>query len=303
MAEKKSVNSTLVDKDRDKPLCFVVGPIGKPGTPTRDRSDFLLNGVIKYELEAAEFGFEVRRADEDARPGMIGDRVLHDVSEAALVVADLSDLNANAFYELGIRHLSEKPTIHMTNDITSLPFDNIGHAAIPYNLSTWPGVLAARSALADSVRATQKPGFRVSNPITQANALFKPKGSADPQSDLLIELRDRVSQLERSVDFVSTSGLRQAVPRRGLLAPDVGGLDIIRGMSLFLRGKKFRSAEELGSAAGQYILQMNAGIGDATYIGEGTEITLPLHAGGHVRVMVPKYPAGGGDLEFAYSTM
>ncbi|MEA2838994.1 MAG: hypothetical protein QOF41_324 [Methylobacteriaceae bacterium] len=303
MVDKKTPKAGPDIAAPEKPLCFVIGPIGKPGTPTRNRSDFLLHGIIKYELEAEEFGYEVRRADEDARPGMIGDRVLHDVREAELVIADLSELNANAFYELAIRHLTEKPTIHMTNDITSLPFDNIGHAAIPYELSTWPGVLAARSALADSVRAAQKPGFRVSNPITQANALFKPKGSADPQSDLLIELRDKVSWLERSVHFFPTGGLGQTPTRRGLLAPDVSGLDVIRGMSLLLRGKKFRNSEELSSAAGHYILQRNAGMGNATYIGEGTDITLPLYTGGHVRILVPKYPVEGGDLEFALSTM
>jgi hypothetical protein len=85
------------------PLCFVIGPIGKDGTTERKHADLLLNSVIKYVLEAHEFGYKVKRADEDDDPGMIGDRVISDILGAELVVADLTDLNPNVFYELGTR--------------------------------------------------------------------------------------------------------------------------------------------------------------------------------------------------------
>lgn len=73
------------------PLCFVVGPIGKDGSPERKHADLLLHAVIKEVLEAKEFGYKVKRADEDADPGMIGDRVISDIIHAELVVADLTD--------------------------------------------------------------------------------------------------------------------------------------------------------------------------------------------------------------------
>ena len=91
------------------PLCFVIGPIGKEGSPERKHADLLLNSVIKQVLEADGFGYKVKRADEDADPGMIGNRMISDIIQADLVVADLTDLNPNAFYELGIRHSTEKP--------------------------------------------------------------------------------------------------------------------------------------------------------------------------------------------------
>ncbi len=84
--------------------CFVVGPIGKDGSTERKHADLLLNAVIKHVLENEAFGYKVKRADQDADPGMIGDRVITDVIKSSLVVADLTDLNPNAFYELGIRH-------------------------------------------------------------------------------------------------------------------------------------------------------------------------------------------------------
>jgi hypothetical protein len=111
-------------------LCFVIGPIGKDGSLQRKHSDLLLNAVIKEVLHQEEFGYLVKRADEDSDPGMIGDRVISDIINAELVVADLTELNPNAFYELGIRHSTEKPTIHVARAETTLPFDTVSHSTI-----------------------------------------------------------------------------------------------------------------------------------------------------------------------------
>jgi hypothetical protein len=121
--------------DSKKPLCFVVGPIGKDGSLERKHSDLLLHALIKHVLMADEFGYAVKRADEDADPGMIGDRVVSDIIDADLVIADLTDLNANAFYELGIRHSTEKPTIHVAKAGTALPFDTVAHRTIFVDLA------------------------------------------------------------------------------------------------------------------------------------------------------------------------
>ena len=67
-----------------KPLCFVIGPIGADGSPERKHADLLLHAVIKHVLEADEFGYRVKRADEDADPGMIGDRMISDILDAEL---------------------------------------------------------------------------------------------------------------------------------------------------------------------------------------------------------------------------
>lgn len=193
--------SEMLDRGENKtmPLCFVVGPIGKELTPERKHADLLLNAVIKSVLTNTEFGFTVKRADEDADPGMIGDRVISDIINADLVVADLTDLNPNAFYELGIRHSTEKPTIHMAKAGTQLPFDNVAHRTIFVDLMDWTSTEAARTRLAESVRATRVEGFKVSNPITQANASFKMRQSSDPKELFVSELQDRIAGLEAIV--------------------------------------------------------------------------------------------------------
>jgi hypothetical protein len=150
-------------------LCFVIGPIGAAGTEVRKHADWLLLGIIKPVLEAEEFGYRVKRADEDADPGMISDRMIGDILHADLVVADLTGLNPNAFYELGIRHSTEKPVIHVAAVGTILPFDNSHHRAITVDVSDYRSFEAAKLAIAASARHINTTDYRVSNIITQAN--------------------------------------------------------------------------------------------------------------------------------------
>jgi hypothetical protein len=50
-------------------------------------------------------------------------RVVQDLTEADLVIADLTYLNANVFYELAVRHSTAKPFIHVCRRGTKIPFD------------------------------------------------------------------------------------------------------------------------------------------------------------------------------------
>jgi ribosomal protein L7/L12 len=208
MADK--VDTASVDAS---PLCFVVGPIGKDSSPERKHSDLLLNLIIKHVLQRSEFEFRVRRADEDADPGMIGDRVVSDIIHADLVVADLTDLNPNVFYEIGIRHSTEKPTVHMARMGTALPFDNVTHRTIFFDLTDWQNIEQARSRLAEAVRTTKRSDYKVSNPITQANASFKMRQSADPRDQVVAELGERMSKLEGAFTVPAHAQIQTVDPR------------------------------------------------------------------------------------------
>jgi len=104
----------------------------------------------------------VKRADEDSDPGMIGDRMISDVINAELIVADLTDLNPNAFYELGIRHSTEKPMIHIARSGTDLPFDAVPHRTIFVDLTDWHSIERRRARLADCARAIKSLDYKVS---------------------------------------------------------------------------------------------------------------------------------------------
>jgi hypothetical protein len=52
-----------------------------------------------------------------------------------LVLADLTDRNANVFYELGVRHSLSKRTILVSQDPTHIPSDLLGHWWLPYGIA------------------------------------------------------------------------------------------------------------------------------------------------------------------------
>lgn len=104
--------------------CFVIAPIGDPGSSRRRRSDAVLDLLIRPLTE--EFGYATERGDE-----VIGHdydilvNILARIMEDDLVVADLTEDNPNVFYELAIRHAAAKPLIHLADESRrhDLPFD------------------------------------------------------------------------------------------------------------------------------------------------------------------------------------
>jgi len=119
----------MADKNK---LCFVISPIGDPNSDTRIHADWVLDGIIRPVM--ADFpAFVVKRADNDARPGLIDTQMIDALLNADLAIADLSLLNPNVFYEIGIRHMAQKPIIHMQLATEDPPFDVSLYRAIKFS--------------------------------------------------------------------------------------------------------------------------------------------------------------------------
>lgn len=90
-----------------KPICFVVMPYGVRDTglpdPAPPRVDFdaLWERALKPAIESA--GYRAVRADQDYG-ALIIKEMLERLYYSDLVVADISLANANAYYEVGVRH-------------------------------------------------------------------------------------------------------------------------------------------------------------------------------------------------------
>jgi hypothetical protein len=84
--------------------------------------------IIKPAALAA--GYECIRADEIQHSGNINVPMYEQLLNADVVIADVSTYNANAFYELGVRHaLKPYTTITIAEDKLVFPFD-VGQIAI-----------------------------------------------------------------------------------------------------------------------------------------------------------------------------
>ena len=54
------------------------------------------------------------------------------IIEADFVIADVSDANANVFYELGMAHAIGTPVIIIAQDVSNVPFDIASRRMITY---------------------------------------------------------------------------------------------------------------------------------------------------------------------------
>ena len=198
--------------DDPKKLCFVIGPIGDPATETRRHADWLLKGIIHPVFENHFQEFRVERSDQISAPGSISSQIINRLHTAELVIADMSRENANAFYEMGIRHMKRLPTIHMYSEGQKIPFDVQPYRAIPFKYMEPDDLDAARASLKSAVEEVIKPDFVVDNPVTQARGVEKLKETATPNEQLLFNqmraLEQRVSVLLPAIQ----SSLHRPVP-------------------------------------------------------------------------------------------
>jgi hypothetical protein len=187
--------------DAQSRLCFVVGPIGAEDSETRTHADWLLEEILRPVM--AQFpDFRVKRADEDPRPGLIDAQLINDLLTADLVIADLTGLNPNAFYEIGIRHMAQKPIIHMQLAGETIPFDVKLYRAITFSLKRPQDIKTARERLRRQVEAVLAPDYQVENPVTNARGRFQLKEHATTEQKLMLQ---QIEALERRMQVLECS--------------------------------------------------------------------------------------------------
>jgi hypothetical protein len=172
-----------------------------------------MNGIIKPVLEDDEFGYFVKRADDDAEPGSITSAVINDLINADLVIADLTGFNPNAFYELGIRHALKKPAIHIIAQFVKLPFDNAEQRTIFVDINDYDSVLAAKERLRKALRLVNQKGYQVDNPVTRAGAFLALKESTDPRDQALADIQERLAKVESESASLTRQGSLESLAK------------------------------------------------------------------------------------------
>lgn len=117
-----------------------------------------------------ELGLDVVRADDIATPGMITSSILEYLKKCRLVIADLSMLNPNVFYEIALRHSCRLPIVQIRRKDEKLPFDVGQVNTITIDNSTLysfvPQIETFKAEVASLARAALNSPENVSNPIT-----------------------------------------------------------------------------------------------------------------------------------------
>jgi len=108
-------NPRQLNRKRRQAMCFVLMPFAAD-------FDALYENAIHPAAEATQ-GLSCLRADEIYGPRPIMADIWKSITEAAILIADLTGRNPNVLYELGLAHAQRKPVILITQDINDVPFD------------------------------------------------------------------------------------------------------------------------------------------------------------------------------------
>jgi hypothetical protein len=180
---------------------FVICPIGSADSNERKQSDNLMEFVIEKAISNMAMNCQIIRADKIAEPGRITKQIAKEIAESDLVIADLSGLNANVMYELGVRHGLRKPCILMTNQGQSLPFDLLDLRTIFYELSL-SGAKKACQDLESQIKSVLDGRVDLIEYLTNADDnSSNPDPDRDPSElDLLLTLLDSNAHMSREID-------------------------------------------------------------------------------------------------------
>ena len=94
--------------------CFVMMPFG-------EWMDTYYREIFVPAIREA--GLEPVRADELFSTGSVIEQIWEQIRRAKVLLADLTDKNANVFYELGLAHAANKPVVFTTGSLDDVPFD------------------------------------------------------------------------------------------------------------------------------------------------------------------------------------
>lgn len=176
--------------------CFVLSPIGEDGSPERLAADKVLKHLIRKSLG---HDYDVQRADEETDPGAITPSIIKGITQADLIVADLSGLNPNVFYELAIAHGYQRPTVHIQHVGGHVPFDVKDMRVIRYNIADPDELESAQRKLRDFAdHVAANPG-KVVTPLSSAERFATVASSTDPVAESNVRVVQAINDLTAHV--------------------------------------------------------------------------------------------------------
>jgi hypothetical protein len=197
--------------------CFVIGPIGDKlepvGTPGKMRYEEAARMWENvFEPACDTFGLTAVRADKISEPGEIPKQIFTYLKDADIVIADVSNGNANVMYELGLRHTRDKITIQI-GEHERLPFDVNTIRTIKFK-RTESGLIDARQALVESLRTALDGNFkpvtatevwRTLGELTAEEVQIASTASRESDDDILLD-DDKEGRLELLVTAEEAMG-------------------------------------------------------------------------------------------------
>lgn len=205
-------------KNADNKKCFVITPIGSVGSSVRRKVEGLIDEVIIPVMKEEQYEVEVSHRINDS--GTMTSAIIERVYNSDLVIANLTGNNPNVMYEVALRHASAKPIIHITENVSELPFDINDQRTIEYT-DDMSGALDLRDKLRTMVRNIDYT-ILASNPVTDAlakkNLVNIPQEKSVEIADMLSDMRNDIKNLKR--EFISRENITETIRTTTPIAMD-----------------------------------------------------------------------------------
>lgn len=134
--------------------CFVIMPFGKKKDIDGTEIDFdhVYHGLIEKAVES--LGMDCERCDEIVDTGSIHLKMFKGIFEADVAVVDITSLNANVFYELGVRHALNKCVTLVVRRQSNLPppFNISGLNVLGYEMDAEEKLAASMQKIREHVQ-------------------------------------------------------------------------------------------------------------------------------------------------------
>lgn len=161
-----------MSKDHYERACFVIMPFGrKPVDGIEVDFDMIYHEIFKPAIERAELPeggtLEPRRTDQEMFSSSINQDMFDYLTYSRLALTDISGGNANAMYELGIRHaVQEAGTVILRQEGQAIPYDIRTIKAFEYK--TEAELIAEQVDLISTIMTETLKHNRLDSPVRQA---------------------------------------------------------------------------------------------------------------------------------------
>jgi len=146
-----------------KKQCFIIMPFSETTTCTEEQWTDIYENIHKSAINGSMFGYKSKRSE--IRTGAFIKDILMQLNHADVVLADLTDMNPNVFYELGVRHTLRNRTILVSQTMDDVPSDLKQYGVITYK-TTPSGVNKYKKEIKKFLKHIRNNPDRPDNPVS-----------------------------------------------------------------------------------------------------------------------------------------
>jgi tetratricopeptide (TPR) repeat protein len=204
---KKQEDRDLGSQKSLAKTCFVIMPFGK-AKDSQDTSMAIYRSIIRPAVEEA--GYAVSRMDVDmTKVGSITRNIIHSLVDADLVIADLTDANANVLYELGIRHALKKcATVMIIQEGEPIPFD-LSDYGVTFYSKALERMERSIKLISEAIRKSERAQLenQSDNPVFAHYPSIEFAGGQSEDTEILAKVDQLTAQNTRLREVLDKNGI------------------------------------------------------------------------------------------------